>query len=771
MARIFAWCDSPEAPTGFGRSAKHVLYALHESGHELVQLAVNHDPAQKSAVPWELHVPTNRGEDPYGLRDLAAIVQGRRFEALWSTFDPEVPWKYAVPGTNLDALRFLHGLKESMPGFAMLGWFPVDGGPLSDMELAVLGLADLFDLSATMAPHVHELVAWTLQLKGQRPDRDAIAARLPVIPHGVELDRYRIPTPEERAAAKARMGIDPATFVVLQLERNQQRKQNYIALEVMEHLFKRSPDLRDCVLLYQHMIQDEESGGSHLGFNLPELTWRYGLRAGRDVLWPGGFVHESVLYETVYPAADAFLSVSTGEGFQYPAWEALACGIPLVVPNGDARKAWLSNVPNVHLYATDERRLVMRGGYNRRMGYPQSAEAAKALRKLVEGRGKFATTQEKREAGRRFVSQWADHRLVSSRWVRLVDEQLEKVKHERRARGVVDRHTSGEFKKPEVVLDVLPNFGLGDLVLAMPAMRAVRRGGYSTWLRTTPQLLRLAQLLDVADGYALEHGLVPPGTHTVRMADHTQPPSAAWTDPQQNRTEFIRDRLQSALTSRALERRENVPERLDLQPETARFHGAAYRQAGAQFLERFGVHPNECVGIAFESGSPHRGLPTQLALQVAERVRGFGLTPVLLGRTALGSQRVGTIDLTGQTDLLMLAALLGCFGAVVAVDSGPLYLAAAQGTPVVGCFTVVEPWARLGDWLRTEWRAVRPPKDAEHAGQRFPAGPYPKAKPGEWAQHFTADSIAGTLRDLLGDFTDTPAGEHAADADDLELPA
>jgi glycosyltransferase involved in cell wall biosynthesis len=746
VARIFAWCDSPTAPTGFGRSAKHVLHALHEAGHELVQLAVNHDPSDPASarIPWPVFHPTDRGRDPYGMRDLGALLATRRFEALWTTFDPEVPFRYGI-ADGRSALQALVDLKASNPGFAMLGWFPIDGGPLSDLEMAQLGCGPHFDVTATMAPHVFDLMEWTLKLKhpGSGVNIDPLRKRLLVIPHGVELDTYRIATPEQRAAAKVRMGLDPTTFLVLQLERNQQRKQNYLALEVMERLFAANPKMRGRVVLFQHMLENEEDHASGLGFNLPELAWRYGLRAGQDVKWPGGFVPENVLHEVIYPAADAFLSVSTGEGFQYPAWEALACGIPLVVPDGDARRAWFKGVPNVHLYGMDERRLVMRGGYFRRMGYARPQDAANVLEKLVKRGG---ATQERREGGRAFVAKVADHRNVAAEWVRLVGEQVEKVRELRQLGNIADKFTAPEGVDALVKIPG-DSIGVGDLVIVAPALQAVRRAlnwqGRTLAVQVARERLDLARLLNVADQYVVED---VPAKVVADTAELKPPPRAPrdfsrWVNPEAQRTEFVREWLCQKFELATLP---------DMEPVEFAFTEPMRKQAAAKFLETFGVHPSECVGVAFESMSPWRMLPPQAALAACAQLKARGVTPVLLGQHRLDVRLVGVVNLTGGTDLLSLTQVVGQLGGLIGVDAAPLYLAAAQGVPVVGAFPTVSPGARLPYVGKGPRRALTPPEAAEHGGERFPAGEWPAAAPGEWQAYLTPALLVGALDEMLG---------------------
>ena len=272
MARILVYADSPTAPTGFGRSARHVLFALHAAGHELVQLAVNHNPATTGEIPWRIYTPTRPG-DPYGLTDLPRILQSEMpFDLLWTTFDPECPWAYHVPGIEpqLTVLGLLTSLRQSNPGFRMMGWFPVDGGPLSDFELAVLGSPQTFDLVATMSTHVHDLVAWTLKLKGNAVDPKLVSERIKIVPHGVEMGAYVITDDEGRRAAKARLGFDPDVFLVVQVERNQPRKQPYHGLALIEAIRTRNP--KRPVALWQHMQDDEETKGCGVGFRMRKST-------------------------------------------------------------------------------------------------------------------------------------------------------------------------------------------------------------------------------------------------------------------------------------------------------------------------------------------------------------------------------------------------------------------------------------------------------------------------------------------------------------------
>lgn len=91
----------------------------------------------------------------------------------------------------------------------------------------------------------------------------------------------------------------------------------------------------------------------------------------------------------------------------------------------------------------------------------------------------------------------------------------------------------------------------------------------------------------------------------------------------------------------------------------------------------------------------------ELFIALSKRIAGqTGFTPVLAGgagdkaaledmRKAIGGKAV---SLSGETDLLELAALFSLSSLVVTVDSGPMHLAAAAGAKVVALFGPTAPW-------------------------------------------------------------------------------
>jgi len=131
--------------------------------------------------------------------------------------------------------------------------------------------------------------------------------------------------------------------------------------------------------------------------------------------------------------------------------------------------------------------------------------------------------------------------------------------------------------------------------------------------------------------------------------------------------------------------------RLDVHPETV--------QRASALLEKFGVMTGaRLVGFAPGAAYGHakRWPPARVAVVAARLAQERGAVPVLLG--ALGDREAGReiesalpsairiVNLIGRTDLRQLAGVLSRCAAFVSNDSGAMHLAAAVGVPVTAIF-------------------------------------------------------------------------------------
>jgi heptosyltransferase-2 len=136
------------------------------------------------------------------------------------------------------------------------------------------------------------------------------------------------------------------------------------------------------------------------------------------------------------------------------------------------------------------------------------------------------------------------------------------------------------------------------------------------------------------------------------------------------------------------------------------------RERAARFLEDAGVPPGATI-VGFAPGAAYghakRWPPERVARVVARLTKERGVTCVLVG--AAGDREAGreiesslppgvhAVNLIGRTDLRLLAGVLGACRAFVSNDSGAMHLAAAVGVPVTAIFgpTNEKATAPIGD--------------------------------------------------------------------------
>ena len=170
-----------------------------------------------------------------------------------------------------------------------------------------------------------------------------VRAPIHVIPNGVDLERFRPPTPDERARARAAVGVDPAQPVAVFVGHEFERKGLPLAIEGL----RRAPDVTLLVV-----------GGT------PEMIRR--ARAQAE--------HHGVAARVVFAgtqadpipflwASDVLVLPSAYEANALVVLEALACGLPVVVhprrlrtrPPASTARTGTSSIATPHRWAIDSR--------------------------------------------------------------------------------------------------------------------------------------------------------------------------------------------------------------------------------------------------------------------------------------------------------------------------------------------------------------------------------------------------------------------------------
>ena len=155
---------------------------------------------------------------------------------------------------------------------------------------------------------------------------------------------------------------------------------------------------------------------------------------------------------------------------------------------------------------------------------------------------------------------------------------------------------------------------------------------------------------------------------------------------------------------------------------------AASRQTAAEHLRISGIaHASRYMVLHVGSNRPEARLPEDKAAAIGMAIRcATNLPVILIGDKAEAplTERLaakiggGSRSLAGQTDLLELAAILEGAHAAVTMDSGPMHLAAAVGTPLVVLFGPADP-RRFGPRGRGGRIAILQGRESPHDPARW----------------------------------------------------
>jgi glycosyltransferase involved in cell wall biosynthesis len=296
---------------GTSRQTRNLAEALQAAGREVVVLAQRTDPTwaareRRDGVPIERIGPGSRGRLAMKLFVARAALwflrRRRRIDAVVVIMYPDLALAAAAAGLGTHTLMGWAGLGDASDTLA------VDGlrAPLARVRRAVLRRAHHLALTDPMRD---ELVGCGIA-----------SAHVEVVPTPVDTVRFRPATASERATARAAIGADGGSFVVVYTGHFRRSKR-------VERLVEAAGALRDDGVDVQLLL---------LGDSRPELddsTAAVAATIERTGLAPvtlrPGPVADVVPY---LHAADAFVLPSEREGLSNSLLEAMACGLACVAP-------------------------------------------------------------------------------------------------------------------------------------------------------------------------------------------------------------------------------------------------------------------------------------------------------------------------------------------------------------------------------------------------------------------------------------------------------
>lgn len=293
------WVGDAIIKSGFGRVTHNLVPRLIDLGWDITVLGVCYD-GDPHPYSYPIYPAGTRG-DIYGIGRLSDVYHRTQPDACLFLQDPWIVPHY---------LPLVSG-----PTVASM---PVDAPNLP--RSAAFALARL-----------SSAIFWT-RFALTEAHQAGFSGRATVIPFGVDPSIY---FPTARAEARAKLGIPLGDFVVGNVNTNHARKRLDLTVMYFAEWVQRYK-LPPSVRLFIHAAPRDSS------VDLVQLADYYGVRSRMIVAEQAGHVPEELM-RYVYAAMDVQVSTTLGEGFGLPTIEAMACGIPQIVPAWAALGDWAAD--------------------------------------------------------------------------------------------------------------------------------------------------------------------------------------------------------------------------------------------------------------------------------------------------------------------------------------------------------------------------------------------------------------------------------------------
>lgn len=302
------WCGDAACASGFARCSHAVCNYLHSLGHEIHILGLNYlgDPHEYPYTIYPCFQPSDLGTDHYGIGRLPSLIHRLKPDIVVLLQDP---WNVRGYLDNLLASQV------NMP--PMIAWLAVDSRNQKSAK----------ELNHS---HLSHVVTWT-EFGAKELIAGGYTGPLSIVPCGVDVDLFK-PLDKTESRIKV-LGDDYSQlpdnpFIVGYVGRNQYRKRLDLTIEYFSDWIHRS-NISNAYL----MLHIPPTGEDHV--DIISLARYYDIGEKLIVSSPmRGFEESSMAL--IYNCFDVFLSTSQAEGWNLPALESMACGIPVIVPDQGA---------------------------------------------------------------------------------------------------------------------------------------------------------------------------------------------------------------------------------------------------------------------------------------------------------------------------------------------------------------------------------------------------------------------------------------------------
>lgn len=314
---VLWFSDSPTVETGFGQVAKQLLKNLYQTNkYEFTVWGINYFGQKYSTDEFPYTIlkascPRDNGQiDIYGFSELEKLILSGKYKILFTLNDLHI--LYYIADMVIKA-------REKNIKMSWVAYAPLDVDYVTPVLCRCFTVAD-YPVAYTYFEY-NKIVECMPELRD----------KLTVIYHGTEPETFfPLPSKERKRLRKEYFGIDDDTFLIVNVNRNQWRKDLGRSMYIAKEYYK----INKNTMLYLHAKTND------IGGMLTNQASSVGIfRECGDkflVLTPPSFdpavgVPRHVL-NNIYNCADVLLTTTLGEGWGLSLTEAMCAKVPVLGP-------------------------------------------------------------------------------------------------------------------------------------------------------------------------------------------------------------------------------------------------------------------------------------------------------------------------------------------------------------------------------------------------------------------------------------------------------
>lgn len=386
------WIGDAACPSGFARATHEILERLRKE-FEIAVIGMNYRGDSPSGYPYPIYQAL-ANQEPFGLHRLHWVCNREKPDLIIIQQDGwNIPFYMRLLRAKKENGEYHHPSHAAIP---VVTATPVDGKNFQGQWL----------------DGVEHAVFWT-KFGKEEAYEGGYTGTASVIPLGVDLTTY-YPVEKQEALAKLKISMLRDNFIVGNVNRNQPRKRWDLSIKYFAE-WVRTYKVKDAIL-FLHAAPTGDAG-----IDVQQLARYHGVYHMMAMREPPPYEGETdEVMRCTYSCFDIGITTTQGEGFGLTTLEAMACGVPAIVPGWAALGEWAAR----GAWVVPCTSTVVGSPYvNVIGGVPDETSFIRAMQKLyVDARARGVNRQAALECAQQPCYRWDD---IGEEWITTLKKVLQ----------------------------------------------------------------------------------------------------------------------------------------------------------------------------------------------------------------------------------------------------------------------------------------------------------------------------------------------------------